>query len=283
MRKITTMILLLAVIATAATAGTVAMPPFTYTGRLMNNLRVAFTAGVTVYARNTNGVLLTRASAFVSDSSARNYALSIPLTSPATEKTAVVGERLVFEVDDGSVLWTDQALMPRNAVGNPGAVAIADIVLTSDENENGIDDAYESMIETLRYEIEGLYEPYDPDEDYDKDGIANRDEYVAGTDPLSNTEHFRIDGMLSLAPTITIQNTRVAIHFYATRGRTYSVVSASNLNDPQWQMHLFRLSDSQSESFSEVYYAPASVEQEGNVTFYLPAGADAMFYRLRVE
>ena len=76
---------------------------------------------------------------------------------------------------------------------------------------------------------------------------------------------------------------RVVIQFYAVRGRTYSVVAASDLNDPQWQMHPFRLTDSESESVSEVFYAPASVEQEGNVTFYLPAGADAMFYRLRVE
>ncbi|MDD4101849.1 MAG: hypothetical protein PHU80_04365 [Kiritimatiellae bacterium] len=267
----------------AATAGTVALPPFTYTGRLMNNLRVAYTEGVTIYARNTNGVLLARAPVFAPDISVRNYALSVPLASAPTEKTAVVGERLVFEVDDGSTLWVEQALMPDNTVGNPGAVAVADIVLVTDTNGNGVDDTYESMIETLRYELDGLYEQYDANADYDKDGVPNGQEYLAGTDPLSDAETFVIDEMQNLAPTIAIQSSRAVIRFYATRGRTYSVVSSTSLDNPQWQAQPFRLTDSESAAVSEVYYSPASVEQEGSVIFYVPSGAEAMFYRLRVE
>lgn len=156
-------------------------------------------------------------------------------------------------------------------------------MLVTDADGNGVDDTYESMIETLRYELEGVYEPYDANADYDKDGVPNGHEYLAGTDPLSDAETFVIDEMRNLAPTVEIQGSRVAIRFYAIRGRTYSVVSTSSLDNPQWQAQPFRLTDSESAAVSDVYYSPASVEQEGIVIFYVPSGADAMFFRLRVE
>jgi len=125
--KTLALVLFLSVGTGVASADTVALPPFTYAGRVMNYLRVPYASGVTVYARNTNGTLLARASVFTSESSSRNYALPVPLASVRTEKTAVVGESLVFEVDDGKMLWTGQEIMPRDPVGNPGAVVMADI------------------------------------------------------------------------------------------------------------------------------------------------------------
>lgn len=284
MKKALVAILFLSIGAGAASAATVFLPPFTYAGRVMNYMRVAYPSGVTVYARHTNGALLARASVFVSESSARNFALPIPLASVPTEQTAVVGETLRFEVDDGSVLWVDPALMPQAPVGNPGDVAMADIVLAYDSNGNGIADAYEAMIETLRFELLGVFGAYDPDADYDGDGSSNRQEYGAGTDPLSALELFQIDYTARLAPTIDIAENRVTVRFYAMRGRTYSVAAVEDLSkNPQWETQPFRLVDSTNAPVATSYQSPGTVAAEGNVTFYLNADVRMRSYRLRVE
>ena len=267
-----------------AVADTLVMPPFTYAGRVMNYMRTRYQSEVTVYARHTNGVLVARTSVFTSDSSSRNYALAIPLASAPTEQMAVVGETLRFEVDDGTTLWTAQELMPSTPVGNPGTVVMADIVLLFDLNKNGVADAYEELIETLRFERDGVYEAYDPNADYDGDGFPNGQEYVAGTDPLSASETFTIDYVATISPTIEIQKHRAVIRFYAMRGRTYSVVSTGNLSgDPAWAVQPFRLTDSPDAVTATTYLSPTDVSQEGNVTLYVDADAATKFYRLCVE
>ena len=284
MKKTGLLMLFLFIGVGGAVADTLVMPPFTYAGRVMNYMRIPYQSGVTVYARHTNGVLVARTSVFTPVISSRNYALAIPLASTPTEQRAVVGETLRFEVDDGTILWTAQELMPSAPVGNPGVVVMADIVLFFDLNKNGVADAYEELIESLRFERDGVYEVYDPNADYDGDGISNLQEYVAGTDPLSSSDAFTIDYVATLGPTIEIQKHRVVIRFYALRGRTYSVVSAGDLSgDPAWAVQPFRLTDSPDATMATTYLSPADVSQEGNVSLYVDADAATKFYRLRME
>lgn len=285
MKKTLVLVLIVAMGSGVVFANTVTMPPFTYAGRVMNYMRVPYASGVTVYARNTNGVLLARASVITSESSSRNYVLPVPMASVRTAQTAVAGDPILIEVDDGRMLWTGLQITPQEPIGNPGTVTMADIVLAYDSNENGVADEYESMIESLRFESEGVYSPYGPASDYDGDGVSNYAEYIAGTDPLSAAEVFAINFMDDLAPTIDIQGSRVVIRFYAMRGRTYSVAAVDDLTgDPQWENHAFRLVDAPDAPVSKTYISPTAVEEEGNVTLYLDAGTRMRtYFRLRVQ
>ena len=264
-------------------AETIYMPPFTYAGRLMNYMRIAYTDGVRVYARNTNGVLLAQTQVFKPDSSALNYALAVPLANAPTETTARPGDQLFFEVDDGVMLWSNQQIMPQAQVGNPGGVCLADIILEHDANGNGIADAYEAMIETLRFALLGLYEPYDPDADYDGDGMSNRDEYWAGTDPLNAADQFAIAAVRALRPTIEIEQERITIRFYAMRGRTYSLAASASLIVPAWEYLPFSLADTPDAPSMTTYLSPGAIEEEGMVTFYAVINDPKVYYRLRVE
>lgn len=266
-----------------AAAETVYMPPFTYTGRLMNYQRIAYTTGARVYARNTNGVLLAQTPVFPPADSALNYALAVPLANTRTEKTAMAGDRLTFEVDDGAMLWVNQQVMPQALVGNPGGIAVADIILENDANGNGVDDAYESMIESFRFLAQGIYEPYDPDADYDGDGMSNRDEYRAGTDPLNAADALAIAGVGTVGPTIQIEAKRLTITFYAMRGRTYSIVATASLSQPAWTGLPFALTPEPAAPRITQYLSPGAIEEEGLVTFYADISDPKMNYRLRVE
>jgi hypothetical protein len=267
----------------SAAAETIYMPPFTYAGRLMNYMRVSYTTTARIYARNTNGVLLAQAQVFKPSASALNYSLAVPLANTPTAKTAMVGDRLSFEVDDGTVLWVNQQLMPQAPVGNPGGLSIEDIVLAQDFNNNGIDDTYEAMIETLRFMLEEIYEPYNPDADYDGDSVSNRDEYLAGTDPLSAADTFKVAAADILVPAIQIEPTKIAITFYAMRGRTYSVVASDSLSQPNWETISFALSAATDAPTMTRYLSPGAIEEEGMVTFHAVITNPKMFYRLRVQ
>jgi len=62
--------------------------------------------------------------------------------------------------------------------------------------------------------------------DLDRDGVSNRDEYIAGTDPRDTNSFLRIDSIIAGAG--------ATLHFGAISNRTYTVQYTDGLSSDNW-------------------------------------------------
>lgn len=179
--------------AAAAAARGLDLPPHIYAGTVRGHDagNLATEPGrAEVRARKADGTLLARSAVRLVPGERCNYALAIPMNLSPSPLHAAPGERLTFEVADseGNFYRADAAFPP---VGRPGRVSRVDLIASPDEDGNGIADAYESDIADYM-EVMGIPGPFDAAADYDADGMSNRAEYLAGTDPFSDADSLRI-------------------------------------------------------------------------------------------
>lgn len=212
-------------------AQSVATPPFLYTGRILDylgaGLDVAAGGSAVIYAYK-GSTLLAQSNIVTAEGSVNNFCLYIPTsTSSDVEETAQVGDSLTFVVDDGTSTYTVDSTKFAT-VGNPGRSVSITFVAALDENGNGVADEYEEAI-TLLVSADSPYYglAYDPDGDWDGDGVSNYDEYLAGTDPLSSSDSLSI-----LALNAVSENEEVlAAEFLPSQGRAYGVIAADTLEE----------------------------------------------------
>ena len=105
---------------------------------------------------------------------------------------------------------------PVNAAGNVNSTTVNLIVLR-DFDGDGIADTWET-----NYFGFNTNNPADGPLDFDGDGMINRDEYVAGTNPTNALS------LLKLVQTATNANT---LQFVAQTNRTYAILCRTNLSD----------------------------------------------------
>ena len=63
--------------------------------------------------------------------------------------------------------------------------------------------------------------------DSDRDGISNRDEYIAGTNPTNAQSVLRIESILR-------SNAATMLTFHAASNKTYTVEARSNVEADSW-------------------------------------------------
>ena len=267
-----------------ANAQFINVPPVTYSGMVRDYMFKPFDRqyAASVYVRRItpDRSLLAKADT-VDPLNGLNYALSIPLVSIPNLVTtaATVGQQVRFDVDDGKMIWGS---VPVQTIGNPGCYVL-NITLMTDANNNGVSDEYEALIKQLMV-IYGIAGEYDPNADYNGDGITNYQHYLNGTSPFAgktpggNGDKLTIESMMQLQ----VQNTGdfFVISFRSIPDKMYSVLSVPNLRTSWGAAETvdFRTSP---ESDEQTYY---TADSAGLMTLYIRKDtAVTRFYKLRME
>lgn len=266
-------------------APTVSVPPFVYTGRIVNYEGDSYDSVASKKAEiraRKNGKLIARSTiaALEGDTSA-NYTLVIPMsTDSSATDAAYKGDKLTFEIaaDNSNKIYTETNAFV--AVGNPGRTAVVNVRVASCTNEFGVADEYiEALMDYVNSDDwnGNKYTAYDPDADWDGDGVSNYNEYLAGTNPLDKGDSLEILTWEAVAENKNV----MALTFLPGRNRAYSAIRrAPDSSDP------FTVTPHQTSPIvngtQHNYFITGSEDPQVRVLYLLKVG-DASLYRLRLE
>jgi len=251
--------------------------PYTFVGRVMDSRHKAFDANrKAVINAYDGGDLLATASTFYREGSRRNYSLVVPVSTSEADGYAVQGQRVeIRAVDDVGKIWS--GVVQDATIGASGGVREVDIVLGEDKDGDGIDD---SLYDELKAQWEdSVYwswdEDFDPNKDYDGDGVSTIAEAFSGTNPFDPKDCLKIAAFTP--PRGAGQE--ASLSFTGVAGRAYSIEEATNLADKDWKPCDIR----PSEGASYVNYIVADSPRKTFTVYLLPSSATSGFYRVRAD
>ena len=265
--------------ALALTRDPMPLPAFTFVGRVVDYAHVAYDAdqkvGIRVY--DEQGNLLAKGETFTNGRTSYNFCVDVPVADQPAAGCAVAGKTKVtvdFIDPDGQVfhgLVNDGDL----TVGEPGAFKRLNIALGTDADHDGVADEY---VEALAYLMwKNKKSSYDATADWDGDGVNNRDEYVAGTNPFDATDKFSVRQMAVDEGFGDF----VKLTFLANQGRSYSVETTETL-DPataNWHGTTFRTP----EGDERARINTGGTETGFKTIYVLKENLKQQFWKLKVE
>lgn len=275
----TTALIALVVLAAASSALPPA-PPHTVFGDVRDEFGNLWPAGAgkVVFAKASQ---VLAEGAVLPPGTDRNYSVALALDLRLTGTTSyfstavATGDILTVRVEVAGVDYLPlEVAVSGPAVGAPAQSTRLDLTLGEDTDRDGLPDAWE--INELYY---GGASPgpngWDlsllrPDGDYDKDGLSDRLEYLAGTYATDAQSVYD----LRIA---ALGETEVEFRLHTIFGKTYLLQSSPDL--ATWTTIDFRLA-------TESAYAPSQAgASTGEAAAFTPrvAGADQTFYRLIVR
>ena len=278
-----TPILALALATAAAAGANFPLGTFVYTGCVMNYKHELCSSAdrLTVQAVAADGTIL--ASTKVVDpveSTGVNYRLEVPVSSEATGKSAAIGDELACVVlsAGGTTNVAPRTLPP---VAKANAIARVDLV---DASSTAFDDGEGGTLLVADDYLAGLApymqqygkDAYDPNADWDGDGVSNYAEYVAGTNPFDPSDRLQITEF-------KVEDVANLVTFEYAGGHLYTLASSPTLTNETWKVSPFR-SDAAAKSEQKEIWFPVE-DEVGTTTLYVAPAADSpsMFYTIRVQ
>ena len=147
---------------------------------------------------------------------------------PAFTNTQVLIDRTAFYTYTAPVLTTSVAVTQQwrlvvKSLANPTtgvSPGVFNLIVLPDTDGDGLPDQWETANGfSPTNALDSLL-------DFDGDGMNNRDEYIAGTDPRDDTSYLKVDQLSVSSP--------AQITFQAVAHKTYTVQYTDDLNAPGW-------------------------------------------------
>ena len=207
-----------------------------------------------------------------------------PGTTSYNDRAAITGTGFTLGVVLNNVVYYPIEMSTSRLVGKPGQRVRLDLNLGVDSDGDGIPDAWEQS-QLYAGGISPVDDEWnlgliDRNGDFDRDGISNWDEYVAGTFAADPTSY------LSLRITETLES-NVRLRFFGNFGKVYSLESSSDLKT--WSPTGMFLRNPESTDSDDIANPPTEQEfldatATDFVDIYAPTGAaGSKYYRLKVR
>lgn len=254
--------------------------PYTVVGRAVDGANAAFDAAsdVTLRISSTNGTVLAQTKVFTPGAlSPWNFRLAVPVASEPVPGYAVPGDTLLMTAVKDGIVYSGLLRGDDARIGTAGASVAVRVLLSEDVNGNGIDDAYEKVMDGLMAAY-GITGPYEPDADYDGDHATNRDEYMAGTSPFDGDDYFGFGTSLF----DTADPRFLKVRFETEAGRTYVLKESADLADGEagWAKGVFLEDPLSGVQTIRLVNSRGTWEER---TVYLIRKGPQRFYRLELE
>ena len=203
-----------------------------------------------------------------------NYRLSLEIDSegPTRAYAATVGTPMRIRAALGDA---DVGLTPTPVFATPaqGTKQRLDYTIGTDADGDGLPDAWEKWVLELagRPSDAAAVAAFRPNDDADGDGMTNRAEYLAGTDPFLATD------LLEIVAIARDATPRAAVTFTTALERKYRLLMSETLENPSWMpVATSRTAD------GDLVYEPYPGTGR-KMTVYTDAAAAKLFFKVAAE